>query len=381
MRIIVSGFIGSFCISGITWHYVQYPVGLQLLGHDVYYVEDTLGVNNYHDPSYEWNDPTPVINYLSKTMDFFGFKDRWAYRDGNTGKCFGLSEEKINEICSTADVIISVSNSLWFREEYMKIPIRVLIDTDPMFTQVIPDLAQLSLAKFTHHFSFGANIMFDDSKVPTLNFQWKSTVQPICLQYWQNTIMATPPGNKRKVFTTVMNMTPKEKFIYNNEEWGQKDVEFEKIQDLPEKVPEAFFEMVVAGSVNEYLLSKKGWHLLRKLPEINNSIHKYSDYIKNSFAEFSVAKETYVKGRTGWFSDRSACYLASGRPAIVQETQWSKYIPSGKGVLAFTSLEEAAGAVNEVVNNYEDHSKAAKEIAHEYFDSNKVLSDLISQLS
>ena len=182
MRIIVSGFIGSFCISGITWHYVQYPVGLQLLGHDVYYVEDTLGVNNYHDPSYEWNDPTPVINYLSKTMDFFGFKDRWAYRDGNTGKCFGLSEEKINEICSTADVIISVSNSIWFREEYLQIPIRVLIDTDPMFTQVIPDLAQLSLAKFTHHFSFGANIMFDDSKVPTLNFQWKSTVQPICLQ-------------------------------------------------------------------------------------------------------------------------------------------------------------------------------------------------------
>ena len=94
MRIIVSGFIGTFCISGITWHYAQYPVGLQLLGHDVYYIEDTCGVYNHHDPAYEWDDPTPIVNYISKTMEFFGLTNRWAYRDENSKKCFGLSEKK-----------------------------------------------------------------------------------------------------------------------------------------------------------------------------------------------------------------------------------------------------------------------------------------------
>ena len=139
--------------------------------------------------------------------------------------------------------------------------------------------------------------------------------------------------------------------------------------------------MVVSGAVNRDGLKNKGWHLSNNLAEINNSIYTYRDYIKNSFAEFSVAKETYVKANTGWFSDRSACYLAAGRPVIVQETQWSKFIPSGKGVLAFTSLESAFDAVIDVANNYKVHCAAAKEIAHEYFDSGKVLSEMISRLS
>ena len=139
--------------------------------------------------------------------------------------------------------------------------------------------------------------------------------------------------------------------------------------------------MVMSGSVDSVCLKNNGWHLSNNLSEINNSIYTYRDYIKNSLAEFSVAKETYVKANTGWFSDRSACYLAAGRPAIVQETQWSKYIPSGRGVLAFSSLETARDAVIEVTKNYKAHSAAAKEIANEYFDSSKVLSEMISKLT
>ena len=381
MRIIVSGFIGTFCLSGITWHYAQYPLGLHLLGHDVYYIEDTSGYICYSHPDYEWGDPTPVVDYISKAMDFFGLKERWAFRDGITGKCFGLSEKKVLEICSTADVLISVSNSMSPRHEYLKIPVRVLIDTDPMFTQVPIDIATFILSIFTHHFTFGTNMMCEDSKVPDLKYQWHTTRQPVCLQYWQKPDNRQLNGKQREVFTTIMNLTPKEKFIYNNEEWGQKDVELEKIINLPNQIPEVIFEIVAAGSVKADELKKKGWHLSDNLTGINNSITSYMDYIKNSFAEFSVAKETYVKARTGWFSDRSACYLAAGRPVILQDTQWSRSIPSGRGVLSFTSAESAVEAVREVANNYNVHSTAAKEIANEYFDSSKVLSEMISKLT
>lgn len=385
MRIIVGGFIGSFCISGITWHYAQYVAGLHLLGHDVYYIEDTCGVNAYQHPDYEWGDPTPVVNYLSGTMDFFGLSNRWAFRDAITGKCFGLSEKKVLEICETADAIISVSNAVYLRDEYLKIPIRVLVDTDPMFTQLPVEVAKVSLSNFTHHFTFGTNMLNDDSCIPTLGFQWLTTRQPICMEYWKNHGVESGEYIREKKFTTIMNLSSKSKLVYENVEYGQKDVELEKIVDLPLIVPEVIFEMCIAGASSKYpdhnWLVKKGWNLSNNLPELNDRIHLYNAYIKNSDAEFSVAKETYVKAKTGWFSDRSACYLAAGRPAIVQETQWSKFIPSGKGLISFTSIESAAEAVNEVSGNYKPHSRTAKDIAHEYFDSMKVLSDLVNQLN
>jgi hypothetical protein len=392
MRIIVSGYIGTFCISGITWHYVQYPVGLQLLGHDVYYLEDTLSEVYVIDSEYKWGDPTPVVNYLEKTMNFFGLTDRWAYRDGVSGKSFGLSEKKLQKICSSADMIISVSNSLYLREEYMNIPVRILIDTDPMFTQT-PNLkkggsneqVKSSLSNYTHLFSFGENIMSGDAMVPTHGLQWLPTRQPVCLKYWQSSGNTDESAAGSGAFTTIMNLASRNEIIYNNERWGQKDIELKKIVELPERFSEVPFEMAVAGSANEDLnhnwLRDKGWQLSKDLNCINNSMTYYVDYIKNSFAEFSVAKEAYVKAKTGWFSDRSACYLASGKPVVVQDTQWSKNIPSGKGLLSFTSLDSALEAVKEVSNDYKTHSIAAKEIANEYFDSGKVLAQMLEKLS
>lgn len=381
LRIIVSGFTGSFCISGITWHYLQYVAGLRSLGHDVYYIEDTCGVNNFHDPAYVWGDPEPVVKYLKSNLAFFDLNDRWAFRDEHTKQWFGLSENKVKEICATADIVISVSNSLYFREEYLKIPVRVLVDTDPMFTQIPPEIAQHSLSKFSHHFSFGTNILNNDSKIPSLDFKWKTTVQPVCMKYWINT---SPDLNgQKKLFSTVMNISPKKQFSYNGEEWGQKDIELIKILDLPLRVRDAYFEMGVAGgskNLTHERLTENGWNMASHLAELNKDIAGYSDYIRTSFAEFSVAKETYVKANTGWFSDRSACYLAAGRPVVVQETQWSKYIPEGRGAMAFRTVESAKFAVEDIIRNYKMHSNAAKELAYEYFDSDKVLSALINQV-
>ncbi|WP_207495201.1 hypothetical protein [Aridibaculum aurantiacum] len=388
LRIVVGGYIASYCTSGVTWDYVQYPVGLQLLGHDVYYIEDTLGYHCHFDPKYSWDDPTPVVNYLKETMTFFGMSERWAYRDAVSGKCFGLSEEKLLEVCASADVFINVSCSTFLREEYLKIPTRVLIDSDPMFTQIPNnenpsqvEAIQASFKNYTHLFSFGENIMAEDSKVPTYSFKWYSTRQPVCLDYWANQHVVN-----KKTFTTIMNLSARKKIQYDNEEWGQKDLELEKVVQIPELCQTGFFEMILSCSVNNRndgehtWLRQNGWKILKAVETIGQ-IHDYSAFIKNSYAEFSVAKHTYVKANTGWFSCRSACYLAAGKPVIVQDTKWSKYIPAGEGALAFDSISTAKTAVDDVLCNYEKHKKRAKEIAYEYFDSQKVLNRMLEDLN
>ena len=207
-----------------------------------------------------------------------------------------------------------------------------------------------------------------------------------CFEQRQKILSAYAEGlqNKRWEISFAY-LRKKEKMLYNDQEWGQKDVELEKIVDLPLLVPEATLEMSVAGISKNYpdhnWLLNKGWKFSEDLNIINNSLIDYRNYIQHSFGEFSVAKETYVKANTGWFSDRSACYLAAGRPVVVQETQWSKFIPKGKGALSFSTVESAKLAVEDIIHNYKMHSNAAKELANEYFDSSKVLSAMIDQIN
>jgi hypothetical protein len=388
LKIIVGGYIGSYCTSGVTWDYIQYPLGLFLLGHDVYYVEDTYGYACYYDPNYAWDDPTPVVNYLAATMKNFGLQERWAYRDGISGKCFGLSLEKVKELCASADVFINISQSTYMRDEYLKIPKRILIDSDPMFTQIqdAKDFSDEELRKkflrFNYLFSFGENINAENCRVPKYELKWHITRQPVCLQYWNNNL-AIPPASG---FTTIMNLAARKKIVYKGEEWGQKDVEFEKILQLPKKYRSSLFKIILSCSVNnkddkEYSwLKKAGWDII-KADDVIKDVNDYREFIFQSLGEFSVAKETYVKANTGWFSCRSACYLAAGRPVIVQDTEWTKYLPAGQGLLAFTDVQSAFKAIDTVMADTKKHAKAAKEIAAEYFDSEIVLTQMLEQLN
>ena len=171
---------------------------------------------------------------------------------------------------------------------------------------------------------------------------------------------------------------------YNDQEWGQKDVEFEKIKKLPQQFSDVQFSMVMnkindaEGDRQRMTIEKLGWKLLSP-EDVANDWLSYRQFIEQSFGEFSVAKETYVKANTGWFSCRSACYLASGRPVITQDTGWSKFIPSGNGLFAFQTLDEAVEAVKTVVKNKSHHINAARAIAEEYFESGKVLTELIEK--
>jgi hypothetical protein len=387
LRIVIGGFIGLYPSGGVTWDYIQYPLGFHLLGHDVYYIEDTMQYSRYQSPGQNWDDPSDSVQYLKETMERFGLGERWAYRDIATGNCYGMSLTRVLEVCETADLFINISASTFLREEYLKIPKRALIDSDPMFTQVQdwddsdPEKSLAEIKKvFSHYnylFTFGENINAGDCKIPTYELTWIPTRQPVCLEHWH-----PDKKEKRTAFTTVMNWSTRKKLIYLNEEWGQKDVEFEKIFQVPNQFRKAPFEIIVADSskkLDYQELANAGWKTYDPLEKINN-IDDYRSFIESSLGEFSVAKETYVKSNSGWFSCRSACYLAAGRPVVVQETQWSKYIPSGAGLLSFSDTTSAINSLEAVFTDIEKHSKSAKEVAHEYFDSNKVLADMISRL-
>ena len=383
--------MGLLPAGGVTWDYVQYPVGFAALGHDVFYIEDTRLFPVYQKSGSDWNDCSACVEHLAKTMDFFGMKERWAYRDEATDRCFGLSEEKIKKIAATTDVFVNISCSTFMRDEYQRIPARILIDSDPMFTQIqilseqkfTPGEANLSKAVEAHNFlfTFGENINEKDSRIPFCGLNWQPTRQPVCLDYWK-----PAPILPDSDFTTLMNWTAAKNLEFEGETWGQKDVEFMKFIDLPQKVLEISLAVAVAqtgGTGNDLFPSKKaekaGWKVLNPEIEAADWI-SYQNFIEKSFGEFSVAKETYVKAKTGWFSCRSACYLAAGRPVITQETGWSKYISTGKGLFAFDNEESAIEAIRRVADDVELHSRCAREAAEEFFDSRKVLNSLLKRI-
>lgn len=396
LRIVVGGYVGLLPAGGVTWDYVQYPAGLAALGHDVYYVEDTRLWPIYQPSGSDWGDASASVEHLRRVMDAFDLSTRWAYRDEASGRTFGMSEEKVKEVCRTADLFLNVSCSTYMRDEYRAIPVRALIDSDPMFTQI----QYLSQQMFTpgepglrdlvdahnFHFTFGENVRGDDCRMPDCDINWRPTRQPVCLAHWRATAPPTVAANEisRPAYTTLMNWTAAPPLRYAGETWGQKDVEFRRFNGLPGRAPGVALAVAVGqtGGAGEPFPADEslaaGWRVLDPR-DCAPDWRSYRSFIESSRGEFSIAKETYVKGRTGWFSCRSACYLASGRPVVTQDTGWSKHLPEGAGLLAFDDVEGAALALSRVESDPARHSRAARAVAEEHFDSTRVLSSLLAE--
>jgi hypothetical protein len=253
----------------------------------------------------------------------------------------------------------------------------VYVDSDPMFTQI--KLAkhqtyfQDQIDVHDRHFTFGES---PASEVPDTGHHWSPTRQPVVLAEWEQ---RTP---HRHVFTTVMNWTSYNDVEYEGRTYAQKDVEFLRFLDLPQRVAPSVLE--VAANVGKtrhtpkQRLAHHGWRIVDP-DEACPDLESYRAYIQSSQAEWSVAKQAYVAARTGWFSCRSACYLAAGRPVVVQDTGFSAVLPVGEGIVPFTTLEEAIEGVRSVEADYARHAKAARAIAGEFFDSGVVLGRLIEE--
>jgi hypothetical protein len=381
MRIVVTGLLGQYHFGGVIWDYVQYLLGFRKLGHEVWYLEDS-GVWPYDSVAQTYTvDCSANVRALEAAMAEFGFAGRWIYRNGANGQFFGIEEKAARELVRGADLIANVSGAALLDDFEFGGCHRMFLDGDPMFTQINMDDprkgAGARIRAHDSHFSFGLNIGAPDCLVPTGGLNWKRTVQPVDLDFWP--VREVPPA---RGLTTVMNWTSYASCVWNGEDYGQKDVEFNRFLDLPSQVPGESFVLAMGQGPNRQrpteMLREKQWTILEPSEVVPDHL-AYGDFLSTSKGEWSIAKNGYVKSRSGWFSGRTACYLAAGRPAIVQETGWSRHIPAGQGLFAFETADDVARAAAEMNRDYAAHRRAARALAETHFEAGKVCQDLIVQ--
>jgi len=368
VKILVAGIVARYPFGGVTWCSLMYLIGLRDLGHEVFYIEDTGEC--VYDPvrNTKSEDPSYGTTYIHQSLEPFGLGECWSFVNFD-GTYHGASRETVRRFCADADLFINLSGGSWFwRDEYARIPRRVFIDTDPVFTQLA--LAKGDswyvdfFTKFSRLFTFGANIGTAASDVPTAGFTWHPTWQPVVSRLWRTD---GPPTED--AFTTVMTWKI-ESFADVD---GNKDREFVKFIDLPSRTPQRF-RLAVNGP--QAMLREHGWSTVDAMG-VSRSLWDYRAFIQASKGEFGVAKHAYVSRHSGWFSDRTECYLAAGRPALVQDTGWSAHLPHGRGLLAFSTVDEAVEGLARIDRDYAHHARAAAEVAAGHFDAGCVLPPLL----
>jgi hypothetical protein len=366
-------------LGGRCWADLHYLSGLSKLGHDVFFLEDSDEYPSCYDPSRNvfGTDPTYGLKFASATFKRFGMEKRWAYYDAHTSKWYGPCKDNIIQICRTSDLLLNLGGVNPIRPWLMQIPIRVFIDKDPVFTQIrlIKDSVRREFAfRHTNFLSLAENIGLEKCTVPNDGIDWKASRHPIFLEAWP----LLPPNRKGK-FTTVMRWESYPKQEFRGIIYGLKSDSFDDYFNLPKKSGSIFEIAVGSPSAPRHLLKSYGWKLQDPI-KITRFPWTYQRFIQKSKAEFSVAKHGYVVSNSGWFSERSASYLASGRPVLVQETGFSNWLDSEIGVIPFNSFDSAVAGIEEINSRYEIHCRAAREIAVEYFDAKKVLESLLEQV-
>src|SRR5262245_52429647 len=372
LRIVVLGYIVRGPLGGMVWSNLQYVSGLARLGHDVYFVEDSDDYPSCYDPIRDVNDTDPSygLAFAARELERIGRGDRWAYWDAHTSRWLGPAAGRIVEVCATADLLLNLCGINPIRPWLADIPVRVLVDEDPAFAQIsyrTETGARQRALQHTVFFTFGENIGKRGCSIPDDGLPWRATRQPVVLDVLP--VTAGPPAGK---FTTVMQWESYPGREYAGVRYGMKSDSFAPYPDLPARTGQVF-ELALRGArAPREDLRARGW-IIRDSREPTADVPTYLRYIRDSKAEFSVAKHGYVVSRSGWFSERSVTYLTSGRPVLIEETGFSDWLPTGAGVVPFRSPAEAVAGVEAINGRYEFHCRTARAIAQEYFDSSKVL--------
>lgn len=377
LTIIVLGYLIRGPMGGMVWSNLQYLRGLKKLGHEVYFVEDSDEYPSCYDPSRLVRDENPSygLRFAEDAFKKIDMDQSWAYYDYHTDTWFGPRHQDILPICKRADLVLNLCGVNPLRPWLVDIPIRVLVDEDPAFTQIHNLTDNSALQRTLQHnafFSFGENIGTPECSIPNDGIEWYPTRQPFVTD-----TISPSLSNNNSHFTTVMQWQSYNKLIYNGIEYGMKADSFFPYFQLPRLCSEKLeIALGAADEETRKTLEDLGWIISNPLT-ITKSPESYEYYISKSKAEFSVAKHGYVITNSGWFSERSVTYLASGKPVIVQETGFSKWLDTGAGVLSFSTKEEAKKAIDSVSSNYHYHCKKAVEIAHNYFRSDEILNSLL----
>jgi hypothetical protein len=389
LRIIVGGLVGQYPLGGVAWDYFHYLLGLHELGHDVYYHEDTWVWP--FDPLKQspTDDPQHTVKFLH---DFFQeyapqLSRKWHYVLLHE-KHFGMSREDFDRVAASADIFLNVSGACFIPDALPHHCRKVFLDTDPGYNQIMlqekfpwsQNVERWCHSVLAHdrHLTYAENIAGADCLVPRVNLDWRPTRCVVTLPPWDKIKKSPPPADAP--FTTVMTWDYfRGKLISNGVDYGTKVVEYDKFRDLPRKTKVPLALAVGGDKAPLPQIAADGWKVI-DAHKATLTPRSYQQLIGDSAGEWSIAKNVYVATHSGWFSCRTACYLAAGRPAVVQDTGWSKFIPTGQGLFAFSTTEEAIDGLNRIAADPYLHRAAAYEMARQYLAPDKVLPKMIESI-
>ena len=359
---------------GAAWTRLSWPLGLARLGCDVYFVEqisaatctDAAGTRCEVDRSVN-------LAYFRHVTERCGLADRSALIAEEECRSIGSSWTDLDDVADAADVLVNISGHLTIDRLKRRFKRRVFIDQDPGFTQIWhrTGLAANRLADHHFYFTVGENIGAPDCSIPAGGIDWRPMPQPVVLAHWPSSAATTTTR-----FTTVASWRGRYgRVAFEGVEYGLKAHEFRKFASLPLSAPQVF-EIALSIDSADWrdveAMRQNGWRLIDPTAVACDPF-AFRRYVQESSAEFSVAQGIYVATQSGWFSDRTVRYLASGKPALVQDTGFGRRYPTGRGLVTFRTLEEAVRGADLIARDYDAHSRAARALAEEFFDSDKVI--------
>jgi hypothetical protein len=383
-RIVVGSYVACYPVGGFLSWTLQWLLGFQRLGHDVYLVEKC---GSWPDPCFDppsgrmGEDCSVGINAVGALLERFDLRDRFCFVD--RGRSYhGMSRERVESLFKSADLFVDISGGLFLPLEDTWLPEaeacrRVCVDGEPGYSQMRMQARLVegaSLPAYDLHYTVGWNVGTARSSSPTVGRSWRHVFDPVNVDLYSPT---APPRDAP--FSTIMAWQSHKAIVFNGRTYGQKDVEFAKFKDLP-RLTRTPLEIAVHGrDIPLDDLRQLGW-IVRGSHSATASFDAFTNYIQQSRGEFAVCKHVFVETQSGWFSDRSAVYLANARPVVMQDTGFGAHLPCGAGLFAVQSAGEAAAAIEEINSDYTRHAAAALNIAREYLDAPKVLRTFLDQI-
>lgn len=379
--ILVSGAISNKLYNGgAAWTRLSYVLGFRQLGWDTYFVEQIRPetcVDENGTPA-AFQDSANAL-YFRTIMERFGLQAQAALVEPTSLETEGLSYSDLVEAAHSAELLVNISGHLTVDALKSGPRRKAYLDLDPGFTQLWSSSGNSGARLDGHdrYFTVGENIGLPGCSITTCGLNWQSTRPPVVLDLWPSTESADPAR-----FTTVASWRgPYGPVEYNGKTLGSKVQQFRKYVSIPSH-SSCTFEIALdihpGDAKDRDLLGKNRWTLADP-KQVAGDPFAFRDYVQGSGAEFSVAQQIYVETKSGWFSDRTVRYLASGKPVLIEDTGIQSRYPVGSGLLTFSSLEEAAQAAEEIQRDYPTHARSARHIAETFFDSHIVLSELLER--
>lgn len=365
---------------GEAWVRLNWILGLKKLGFEVFFLEqiDAASCCDEHGRRAPF-DESVNLRYFKQVVETFGLAETCGLIHENGERTFGLSRRRVLELAGDAAALVNISGHLNWGPLLDRCRLKLYVDIDPGFTQIWHALGEGDLG-LRHHdrlFTIGENIGQPGCPIPTGGLRWITTRQPVVLEQWPESSQADFDR-----FTTVASWRgPFGPLSWRGNSYGLKVHEFRKFIELPERSRRTF-ELALNIHRDDIRdlrkLDQHGWRIVDPADVANGPL-SFREYVQTSGAEFSVAQGVYVDTASGWFSDRTVRYLASAKPALVQDTGFARSFPTGRGLIAFTNMEEAVTGAHSIADNYQEHSRAARALAERYFDSDRVLTQFLEQ--